>query len=59
MTNYEIVASLKNLRTFTQKQGLSESWVKSFFENMEKQMLQEISKNHKQENIKDYFEKLG
>ena len=59
MTNSEIVASLKNLRTFTQKQGLSENWVKSFFENMEKQMLQEISKNHKQENIKDYFEKLG
>ena len=59
VSNSEVVASLKNLRTFTQKQGLSESWVKSFFENMEKQMLQEISKNHKQENIKDYFEKLG
>ena len=57
VSNAEVINSLKNLRTFTQKQGLSESWVKTFFNNMEKEMLREVQ-NKKQANIKDYFEKL-
>ena len=53
-----VVNSPQKLRTFTQKQCLNESWVKTFFENMEKEMVKEVSKNTTQANFKDYFEKL-
>ena len=57
MTNAEVINSLKKLRTFTQKQGLSENWVKTFFDNMEKEMLREV-RNKKHANTKDYFKKF-
>ena len=55
ISNAEVVTSLRKLRTFTQKQGMSATWVKEFFSNMEKEMLREITMKEKQTTIQDYF----
>ena len=39
ISNAEVETSLRKVRTFTQKQGMSATWVKEFFSNMEKEML--------------------
>ena len=57
ISNAEVVTSLRKLRTFTQKQGMSATWVKEFFSNMEKEMLREITMKQKQTTIQDHFTK--
>ena len=53
ISNAEVVTSLNKLRTFTQKQGMSATWVKEFFYNMEKEMMREITMKQKQTTIQD------
>ena len=57
ISNAEVVTSLNKLRTFTQKQGMSATWSKEFFSNMEKEMLREITMKQKQTTIQDHFTK--
>ena len=55
VTNSELVTSMNTMRTFTQQQGICASWVKEFFSNMEKEMLQNIHTKSKQTSIRDHF----
>ena len=55
VTNSELVTSMNTMRTFTQQQGICASWVKEFFSNMEKEMLQNIHTKSKQTSICDHF----
>ena len=59
ISNGEVVTSLRKLRTFTQKQGMSATWVKEFFSNMEREMLREITMKQKQTTIQDHFTKTN
>ena len=56
VTNSELVASMKTMRTFTQQQGISTSWAKEFFDNMEKEILKQINNKSKQTSIRDHFQ---
>ena len=58
ISNAEVVNSLRKLRTFTQKQGMSATRVKEFFSNMEKEMMREITMKQKQTIIQDHFTKI-